>query len=102
MSDDPTPLSQIPPLGKSVEEVEEDNQNLVNPPAPGDRAGADDVEAVLPWGEATAGARGPTGGTPSPGIPVVPVITLDDTENTEDGAHRGDRPRDETTDNAEA
>lgn len=40
-------LENMPPLGKSVEEVEQDNQNQVNPSVPGeDDRGKDELSFV--------------------------------------------------------
>ncbi|AFZ68087.1 hypothetical protein [Deinococcus peraridilitoris] len=97
MSDDHR-LSNIPPIGKPVEEIEDDTQNRVNPPATGEQdASGDGGTPILPWGEASVGARGPTGGTPSPGIPVIPVMG-----DASEGEATGTARQDDTTDNSQA
>lgn len=64
------------PLGKSVEEIEQESGNLVNPPAGGE-AVRDDMDAaglavpVIPTG--VASGMGAAGGVPAAGA-VVPLV----------------------------
>ena len=88
--DDTTPLESIPPLDKSAEDIERDNQNRVNPPgAPtkGDESGA---FAFAPYNTGTG--TSPAGaGAATPNIPV-----FDEThapENTDSAADPDERDR---------
>ena len=79
----------VTPLGKSVEDVEQDNQNRVNPPsrdadAP-ERAGQDTLPPLSSAGLASAAAWGGTGtgvgGTPAgTSAPVSPVPAIREEE----------------------
>jgi len=77
MTDDERhPLESIPPLGRSVEDVEADAQNRVNPSEPREERGG----TVLPWAD-TSDSDGTAEGIPTPGVPVVPIVPHGHTDN---------------------
>lgn len=73
MTDNRSHLEDIEPLGKSVEEIERDSQNRVNPPAlDGGNVGGE-VAAVPPI-NSTGTWPGTTGlGAGTPEVPTGPV-----------------------------
>ena len=79
MSDEHNHLTNVEPLGRSVEEVERDSQNLVNPPAQDDAgAGAFGVAAVPPI-NSTGTWPSQTGiGASTPEVPVGPTVRRQD------------------------
>ncbi|UBV44272.1 hypothetical protein LAJ19_13940 (plasmid) [Deinococcus taeanensis] len=78
MSDDRSHLSDTRPLGKSVEEIERDSQNLVNPPAR-EHSAPDTGVAVVPPVNATGTWASQTGlGASTPEVPAGPLPRQDD------------------------
>ncbi len=74
MSDDRSRLEDIGPLGKSVEDIERDSQNRVNPPAQ-DGGGTAGETAALPPINSTGTWPGTTGlGASTPEVPTGPVV----------------------------
>lgn len=74
MTDNRSRLGDIPPLGKSVEEIEGDSQNRVNPPALDGGGQAGDVVPILPPLNSTGTLPGTTGlGAGTPEVPTGPV-----------------------------
>lgn len=86
-------LDNIPPLGKSVEEVERTEGNRVNPSTPGERR--QDEGVIVPIPVVNTGTTG--GVTPGGEAAVWPgVVDMNEDEVNRRG--RGDEP----TDNEEA
>ncbi|AFZ65636.1 hypothetical protein [Deinococcus peraridilitoris] len=85
MSDEHQRLEESEPLGKSVEDVERDSQNRVNPSVPLERFqdGGGPVAAVPPV-NATGSWPGTTGvGATPPEVPIgPPVRSSEDDEKT--------------------
>jgi hypothetical protein len=80
MSDERSHLSDIGPLGKSVEEIERDSQNRVNPPALEQATPDADVAAVPPI-NSTGTWSSQTGlGASTPEVPVSPTVHRRDDE----------------------
>ncbi|MFC4427294.1 hypothetical protein [Deinococcus navajonensis] len=78
MSEDNGYLKDTRPLGKSVEEIERESQNLVNPPAP-EQPGAGLGTAAVPPINSTGTWSSQTGiGASAPEVPVGPVARPDD------------------------
>lgn len=73
MNDD-TRLENIPPLGRSVEDVEADTQNRVNPPAHdagSPTSAADRTNVVAPLPIVNPSATGVQGSVTSHGAPII-------------------------------
>ncbi len=86
-------LDHIPPLGKSVGEIEGESGNRVNPSTPGERLQGEGVVVPIPVVN-----TGTTGGvTPGGGAALWPGVIG---EVPEDGQGRSNQ--DEPTDNGEA
>ncbi|PYE53393.1 hypothetical protein [Deinococcus yavapaiensis] len=71
---DDTRLENIPPLGRSVEDVEADTQNRVNPPARDNASGAGDTNStnvVAPLPIVNPSATGVQGTVTSHGAPII-------------------------------
>ncbi len=82
MTDDPTPLDQIEPIGRPVEEIEQESRNLdASRTAPSsDRD--DDRIPIAPYNTGTGTATAGAGGA-APSIPA-----LDDDADKTDGRDR--------------
>ena len=103
MSDYDDKLAAMPPLGKSVEEVEADSQDRINHPASGDLPEGDiALGAPLPIANTNAGGLGGTfagGASPVVGLVADP----DDPEQGMPEQRAGAaRENDDSTDNSEA
>ena len=104
MSDD-SKLDNMAPLGKSVEEVEADTSNRVNPPAPADGGPARDDAATTPLliGNASLGglgSQGGLGGTFAAGFAPIGGVTTDPADPEESGDAQ--RANDDPSENSEA
>lgn len=102
MDNDTSKLENIPPLGRSVEDVEADTQNRVNPPAHDEGRGdgtavAGSVVAPLPI--VNPSAQGVPGTIASNGAPIIGTASIG-------GALRDDvnekRTNDDATDNSQS
>lgn len=108
--DDDTRLENIPPLGRSVEEVEADTQNRVNPPAHDAGNGAGDTNFVAPIPVVNPSAQGVQGTVAGAGAPIIGAYGVVD--DFADGQLRGERDRlndnderrtnDDATDNSQS
>ncbi|PYE53392.1 hypothetical protein [Deinococcus yavapaiensis] len=107
--DDDTRLENIPPLGRSVEDVEADTQNRVNPPAQDNASGAGDTNFVAPIPVVNPSAQGVQGTVAGTGAPIIGAYGVVD--DFADGQLRGERDgrggvnesrtNDEVTDNSQ-
>jgi|GEM_PF-3494159 len=96
--DDTRKIESVPPLGRSVEDVEHDNQNRENPPArdtPDRTTGADFKVAPLPTVNATA--NGVQGSIAGMGAPIVGTYGLRGSDDAASGSET-----DDTTENTES
>jgi hypothetical protein len=73
-------LDNLEPLGKSVEEIERDSQNRVNPPSLEQPAADDAVPAVPPINSTGTWASQTGLGASTPEVPLGPVRPLRDDE----------------------
>ncbi|MDB5046485.1 MAG: hypothetical protein JWQ08_2535 [Deinococcus sp.] len=72
-------LDNLEPLGKSVEEIERDSQNRVNPPAV--EGATDDAVPAVPPINSTGTWSSQTGlGASTPEVPLGPIRPLRDDE----------------------
>ncbi|MFB9991113.1 hypothetical protein ACFFLM_03825 [Deinococcus oregonensis] len=79
MTQNSSHLDNLEPLGKSVEEIERDSQNRVNPPAA--EGATDDAVPAVPPINSTGTWPSQTGlGASTPEVPLGPVRPLRDDE----------------------
>ncbi|WP_027481712.1 hypothetical protein [Deinococcus pimensis] len=97
MTDDK--LSDIPPLGRSAEEVEADAGNRVNPPSTREDHAGDQTIAPLPI--ANPGSQGVPGNFTSGSAPIIGVLGVGGRLHDDVNDHR-DRTDEDATDNGEA
>ncbi|GGK35727.1 hypothetical protein GCM10008955_32090 [Deinococcus malanensis] len=78
MSEDNSYLKDTRPLGKSVEEIERDSQNLINPPAIEQHGPGQGVAAVPPVNSTGTWPSQTAIGASTPEVPMGPVPRRDD------------------------